>query len=220
MKIRVQITTAENASFLNCDYNHIIEVEFEDYVATVVASEVGNAPIEACKAQAIAARTFAVGRGVLDGKVISDSASVAQAYRAVRNNYANAIAGAKATEGLVLKYNDKIISAVYSDSNGGRTYSAQEKWGSARPYLIAQEDPWTLASGVKKNGHGVGLSQKGAIYAAKFGVKFEDILKFYYPGTEIDTDYGREDLAYERKVLEEIKVRVEYALAELKKGLE
>ena len=77
MKIRVQITTAENMSFLNCDYNHIIEIEFEDYIARVVASEIGNSPIEACKAQAIAARTFAVGRGVLDGKVISDSASVA-----------------------------------------------------------------------------------------------------------------------------------------------
>lgn len=77
MNIRVCITTAENASFLNCDLHHVIEVDFEEYVATVVASEVGNAPIEACKAMAIAARTFAVSRGVLEGKVISDSASVA-----------------------------------------------------------------------------------------------------------------------------------------------
>ena len=77
MKIQVVITTTENASFLNCDLHDIIEVEFEDYIATVVASEIGNAPLEACKAMAIAARTFAVSRGVLQGKSISDSASTA-----------------------------------------------------------------------------------------------------------------------------------------------
>lgn len=66
-------------------------MDFEEYVATVVASEIGNAPIEACKAMAIAARTYAVARGVLNGKVISDNASTAQAYRAVRNNYTNCI---------------------------------------------------------------------------------------------------------------------------------
>jgi len=36
--------------------------------------------------------------------------------------------------------------------------SAEEKWGSMVPYLIAKEDPWTLASGYKKNGHSVGMS--------------------------------------------------------------
>ena len=36
--------------------------------------------------------------------------------------------------------------------------SAEEKWGSAIPYLVAKEDSWTLNSGYKKNGHGVGLS--------------------------------------------------------------
>lgn len=219
MKIRVQITTAENASFLNCDYNHIIEVEFEDYVATVVASEIGSAPLEACKAQAVAVRTYAVDRGVLEGKVISDSASNAQAYRAVRSNYETCIQAAQETEGLILTYNDKPIGAVYSDSNGGRTVSAKEKWGSDRPYLVAKDDPWTKASGAKKSGHGVGLSQKGAIYAAKNGIGFENILSFYYPGTMLTLDEEHE-IDYRRKVLEEVKVRVELALAELKKGLE
>ena len=219
MKIQVCITTTENASFLNCDLHNIIEVEFEDYIATVVASEIGNAPIEACKAMAIAARTFAVSRGVLKGKAISDSASTAQAYRAVRNNYSNCIQAARATAGQVLFYNDKIISAVYSDSNGGRTYSSQEKWGSIRPYLIAKDDPWTKLSGAKKNGHGVGLSQKGAIYAANHNEQYQNILNFYYPGTEIVFDYGDSEISYQRKVLEEVKTRVEIALSALEKGL-
>ena len=220
MKIQVVITTTENASFLNCDLHDIIEIEFEEYVATVVASEIGNAPLEACKAMAIAARTFAVSRGVLQGKSISDSASTAQAYRAVRSHYENCNLAAKLTQGKVLLYHDKIISAVYCDSNGGRTYSSQEKWGGDRPYLIAKDDPWTKLSGASKNGHGVGLSQKGAIYAAKNGIDCTEILSFYYPGTEIVSDYGDKDIEYQRKVLEEVKVRVKTALETLKKGLE
>ena len=38
--------------------------------------------------------------------------------------------------GEILLYNGQIISAVYSSNNGGRTVSAQERWGSSRPYLI------------------------------------------------------------------------------------
>lgn len=219
MKIQVCITTTENASFLNCDLHDIIEVDFEEYVATVVASEIGNAPIEACKAMAIAARTFAVSRGVLEGKTISDSSSTAQAYRAVRNNYVNCINGAAMTEGQILNYNGKVANTVYCDSNGGRSKSSEEKWGGVRPYLIAQDDPWTLASEKKKSGHGVGLSQQGAIYAAKNGISCEDIIKFYYPGTEIVYLDDDKDEEYKRKVLSEIKTRVELAIKTLEKGL-
>jgi len=70
MKIKVRITNAANMKYFK-------EVEFEDYIKCVVASEIGNAPIEACKAQAIASRSFAVARGVLEGKIISDDASKA-----------------------------------------------------------------------------------------------------------------------------------------------
>ena len=219
MKIRVCITTTENASFLNCDLHHVIEVDFEEYVATVVASEIGNAPIEACKAMAIAARTFAISRGVLEGKVISDSASVAQAYRAVRKNYINPITASMETEGMILTYNNKPANTVYCDSNGGRSKSSEEKWGGVRPYLIAQDDPWTKASNKPKNGHCVGLSQEGAIYAAKQGVGYREILNFYYPNTSIDVITETDD-DYERRVLEDIKVRVQIALETLKMGLE
>ena len=77
MKINVKITTAENMRILGCEKNTIHEIEFEDYIKMVVASEVGNAHIEACKAQAVAARSYAIAAGVLDGKPISDSSSTA-----------------------------------------------------------------------------------------------------------------------------------------------
>ena len=77
MNIKVKITTNENMKYYNCPKDTIKEIDLEDYVAIVVASEMGNAPDEALKAQAVASRSFACARGVLDGKVISDSASKA-----------------------------------------------------------------------------------------------------------------------------------------------
>lgn len=77
MKIKIKITTSENMKYFNCASGTIQEIELEDYIKCVVASEIGNASIEACKAQAIASRTFAVSRGVLEGKVISDSSAKA-----------------------------------------------------------------------------------------------------------------------------------------------
>ena len=185
MKIKVKITTSGNMKYYGCEKGTIKEIELEDYVKCVVASEIGNASIEACKAQAVAARTFAAARGVLEGKVISDDASKAQAFRAERNNYKNCNAAVEATKGEVLMYGGKYIGAYFSHSNGGRTYSCEEVWGSKRPYLIARKDEWTLASGVRKNGHGIGLSQAGCKYAGANGVGYREILSFYYPYTTL-----------------------------------
>lgn len=188
MDISVRITRDENAEFFGVEVGDVVKVPFEQYVATVVACEIGNALIEACKAQAVASRTFAVSKGVLDGKTISDASSTDQAYRAARlasGLYPNAEQGAKETAGQILTYNGKPINAVYSACNGGRTVSSQERWGGVRPYLIAQDDPWDNST--KRTGHGVGMSQRGAKYAASIGKTYKEILAFYYPGTEIET---------------------------------
>ena len=220
MKIKVKITTSGNMKYFNCAKDTIKEIELEDYVKCVVASEIGNASLEACKAQAVAARTFAVQRGVLEGKVISDDASKAQAFRAERNNYKNCNEAVEATKGQVLMYGGKYIGAYYSHSNGGRTYSCEEVWGSKRNYLIARKDEWTLASGVKKNGHGIGLSQAGCKYAGANGVGYREILSFYYPYTTLkQIEMKQDDEEYDRKVIEEVKIRVELALKQLKEEL-
>jgi len=77
MKINVKITRKENADFFNVKIDDIVEVEFEDYVAAVVASELASGNLEACKAQAVASRTFAISRGVLKGTPISDASGSA-----------------------------------------------------------------------------------------------------------------------------------------------
>ena len=213
MNIKVKITTTENMKYYSCSKNTIKEIDFEEYVAIVVASEMGNAPQEALQAQAIASRTYACARGVLNGKVISDNSSSAQAFRAPRVVYKNAAAAAKATAGQVLMYGGRYASTYFCASNGGRTYSSEEVWGGKRNYLISRKDDWTKNTGKKKNGHGVGMSQVGAIWAANSGVDYREILSFYYPKTtltQLEIKSEEKD-DYTKKVLEEVKARVELA---------
>lgn len=187
--VKVKITRQENAEYFKTAIGSIVDVPLEDYVAGVVASEMGNTYIEAAKAQAIAARTFAYPY-YSKGNVISDASSTHQAYRAQRANiktYPNAVAGANETKGMLIAYNGTVINTCsYSASNGGRTVSSQERWGGARAWLISQDDPWDFAeTGGKKTGHGVGMSQAGARYAARIGKSYTEILSFYYPNTTI-----------------------------------
>ena len=211
MKIKVKITTNENMKYYNCTNGTIKEIELEDYVTCVVAGEMGNAPDEALKAQAIASRSYACAQGVLDGKVISDSASKAQAYRAPRIVYKNCAAAAKATAGQVLTYGGKYASTYFCHSNGGRTYSSEEVWGGKRNYLIARKDEWTTE---KKNGHGVGMSQVGAIAAAKQGVGFREILSFYYPYTTLKQIEMKQDDDY-KQIVERAEQDIVAAMKEI-----
>ena len=188
MNINIKITRQENADYFHTSVGSVVSVNFEEYVAAVVASELASGSLEAMKAQAVAARTFACCLGALKGKAISDSSATAQAYRAARydaQKYPRCIEAAQATAGEILTYKGKPINAVYSDSNGGRTVSASERWGSSRPYLIAKTDPWDLAAtGGNRRGHGVGMSQQGAKRMAAEGIGYREILEFYYPGCQ------------------------------------
>ena len=204
MIIRVKVSRTENLSYFNCMAGDIVNIEIEEYVAGVVASEIGNSHIEACKAQAIAARTFAMNY-VGDDKYITDQSSTHQAFRASRwdaSQYPNANEAAALTAGMVLTYDGKILKTCsYSSSNGGRTTSSEERWGGYRPYLIAQDDPWDAAACAERTaagksitkGHGVGMSQYGAAWAANHGIGYREILDFYYVGAKIAANYGKDD---------------------------
>ena len=224
MNIKVKITREENTKYFNCNIGNIIEVELEQYVAAVVASEIGNSNLIACCAQAIAARTYAINAGVLKGKIISDDSAVAQAYRAPRYNnktYPNCILAAEQTKGQILAYNDKPISAVYSSCNGGHTVSCEERWGNAKSYLIAQDDPWDAATGKKKNGHGVGMSQVGAIWAGAHNISYNDILAFYYPGTTLRENYGEmpQYIKVEKQKIAQLRDQIQQHLNKIKEEL-
>lgn len=214
MKIKVKISTPSNMKFFGVAKGTIVEVEFEDYVRCVVASEIGNASLEACKAQAVACRTFAASRGVLDGKPISDDAGKAQAYIAARNYYDVCNQAAAETAGQVLMYGGKYCTTYFSHSNGGRTYACEEVWNQKRPYLIARKDEWTKLSKVKRNGHGIGLSQAGAKYAGAHGIGYREILSFYYPYTTLKQIEMKQEEDY-RQIIKAAEKAVAAAMKEI-----
>ncbi len=157
-------------------------IALEEYLRGVVPSEMSaNWPGEALKAQAVAARSYALKK--IEGsksKVYDvDDTSSYQAYNTGKID-ARTDAAIKATAGVILTYNGKTAEAVYCASNGGATVSARERWGGDTPYLIAQPDPFDTRA---KSGHGVGMSQHGAKARAEAGQTYMQILGFYYPGT-------------------------------------
>lgn len=180
MEIRVKITRTQPEK--------IILLELEEYLRGVVSSEMpASWPLEALKAQAVAARTYAARRaGKGKGYDVDDTVN----FQAYRQNYTKdeTDAAIKGTVGQVLTYRGELIDAVYSSSNAGYTVSAKERWGNEIPYLIRKKDPYDTHGG---GGHGVGLSQWGAKGAAEKGLAYKEILQFYYPGTvlqQIDKD--------------------------------
>lgn len=180
MNILIKLSREENISYYNANE---IEIDIEEYLKGVIPAEIGNAHIEACAAQAVAARTYALRRIKAKG-YITDQSTIDQAFRASRfEGYPNAYAGVEKTRGQLLYYNNSLARCYYSNSNGGRTTSGKDYWNEDYPYLIAQDDPYDNGSG---NGHGVGLSQVGAKNRAEAGQSYKEILAFYYPGTRVE----------------------------------
>lgn len=124
------------------DRFHVVNIiEVEDYVPGVVANEsIASFHMEALKAQAIAARGYAIaniGRYIRDGFPydIVDS-SLSQVYRGVISEHSRAVQSSRETIGLVASYNGSIISALYSSSMGGHTENNENIFvGSPLPYL-------------------------------------------------------------------------------------
>ena len=81
------------------------------------------------------------------------------------------------TSGLVLTYNYKVVSAFYSASAGGQTVTSKQAWGNDLPYLRSVP---SFDGNVKKNGHGIGMSQHGANNLAKQGYNAYQILQYFY----------------------------------------
>jgi stage II sporulation protein D len=156
----------------------INDVGLEDYIKGVVPSEMPSSwEIEALKAQAIAARSYALanlGKQAKYGYDLKDNTED-QAYNGAGAETDRTNKAVDDTSGLVLTYDMKIISAYYSASAGGMTNT--NSWGNYLPYL---HSVYSFDDNVAKNGHGVGMSQHGANNLAKQGYNAYQILQYFY----------------------------------------
>jgi len=120
-------------------------VGVEAYLRGVVPRELGvrgAGDRAALEAQAVAARSYAVARIGNTTRAYDVAASTTdQVYGGVDAENAVADAAVAATEGLVLTYNGRVVSAPYHSTCGGSTAAADEIWRSQNePYLQRVSD--------------------------------------------------------------------------------
>lgn len=113
-------------------------VDLEQYLYSVLGGEMnGNWPQEALKAQAVAARSYALFHrqkainGIYD--VVDTTAS--QVYRGIRDESTGTQAAVNATAEQVLISGGQIIEAAFHSSAGGCTENSENVWSSPVPYL-------------------------------------------------------------------------------------
>jgi len=115
-------------------------VPLEPYLYGVIPAEIGsNVPLEAMKAQAVAARTYALknrGKCSADGFDLDDTTHC-EGYYGVDGETARSNAAVDDTRGQVLTYAGRLIDAPYSTDSGGMT--ACDTNGDC-PYLCAVRD--------------------------------------------------------------------------------
>ena len=129
-------------------------MDLEEYLVGVVLAEMpASFEGEALKAQAVAARTYAVKaktNGKHEGGTICTDSQCCQAYISEIAYLGNGgtelgiekVRGAvSATRGQVLTYNGELIEATYFACSGGSTEDAQAVWGADFPYLKAVPSP-------------------------------------------------------------------------------
>jgi len=116
-------------------------VPLEDYLLGVVPAELGLPHIEAQKAQAIAARTYAVANVDTYGTKGFDMVPTvwSQVYKGVSIETKMGTLAVNATRGMVATYEGKPIMAYFTSTCGGRTEDVENVFATQEPYLRGVE---------------------------------------------------------------------------------
>ncbi len=117
-------------------------VKLEEYLYSVVPSELQPyQEMEALKAQAVVARTYALveyGKHKNDGFDICETVDC-QVYSGIRSENPRTTEAVRRTAGQILMYNDSpAYNVKYHSSCGGVTDSSEEIWGGSIPYLVGK----------------------------------------------------------------------------------
>jgi len=129
--------------------NAINRADLEDYVRGVVAGESpASWPAEALRAQAVAARTYAIttSKGGAGYDQYADTRS--QVYDGIAGERASTNAAVAATRGEVVTYRGRPVVTYYFSSSGGRTENIENAFVGARPrpWLKSVDDPYDTVS--------------------------------------------------------------------------
>lgn len=117
-----------------------------EYLYGVVHREMGQSnPLEALKAQAITARTFAeVGRGRhYENGFDLCAVTHCQVYGGCKDEYASTTRAVDETDGMIIRYRGEPAEVYYHKNSGGHTQNSEDEWSTRTPYLRGVPDAYS-----------------------------------------------------------------------------
>jgi stage II sporulation protein D len=124
-------------------------VGLDAYVLGVVPSEVPSSwPAEALKAQAVAARSYALATRKPAGPFDAYADVRSQVYGGLDVERPATNAAVQATAGQVVLYQGKVATTYFFSTSGGKTADIADAWPGSEPvpYLVSVPDPYDTAS--------------------------------------------------------------------------
>lgn len=135
----------ENSKLISINY-----VDLESYLYGVVPNEIAASwGKEALKAQAVAARTYAV--SFLNsyssyGYDMEDNQN-SQVYMGYNSEKDSTNTAVDETSGEMIYYDNKLIQAFYHSTSGGSTENSENVWSNSLPYAVGVDDEYSNRSG-------------------------------------------------------------------------
>lgn len=90
----------------------------------------------------------------------------------------------EATRGQIVTYNGETAITAYFSRSDGRTRDWSDVWGGSVPWSLSVAVP--CDEGKVLWGHGVGMSASGALCMANDGKLWDEIVKYFYTGVDIE----------------------------------
>ena len=121
-------------------------VPLDEYLCGVLPREMAPSwPLEALKAQAVAARTYALYHMLVRRSDSYDvlSTTSSQVYGGSEKDYPAVRSAVDATRGLVLAEGGRLALTLFHANSGGRTESLEDIWGGRLSYLSSVDDPFS-----------------------------------------------------------------------------
>ncbi|MGN0185595.1 MAG: SpoIID/LytB domain-containing protein [Aristaeellaceae bacterium] len=127
----------------------VLHLPMEDYLCGVVGYEMSNSyPLEALKAQAVAARNYALKKMSTQASRSYDVVDTPtdQVFKGYNASQTRVIQAVQETAGLALYSGSALASCYYSASNGGQTEATKNAWGNSLSYSVVKDDPYDLGN--------------------------------------------------------------------------
>ena len=125
----------------------ILTLHVEDYLLGVVPYEMSNSfPLEALKAQTVAARTYVLRKRSPDADYDVVDTTNDQVFRGYISGYGNAEKAVEETYGVCGFFKGKLAQCYYAASNGGQTELVESVWpgGGDYGYYAVADDPYDV----------------------------------------------------------------------------